>query len=251
MLLKKGQRVKVSQIDAGPVFEVGITMNLSGPGEIGGCCFCLDASGGLAEARWLVYEGNPESPDGAIKYTGAARGDSHGFEVALGKIPGTVAKVVFVAFVNGPGALNQLAYGHLRVKDGDSELARYVMSGHDFAHEKAVMAAELYRKDGEWRLYVNCQGFAEGIEGIFRHFRAGELWEAIAGAELARETTTIVVSPEQAREILEVLSRPAGREYQDDDPWPSQDDGSGAGYEAEPGPGLTGPHAPGGKPTQH
>ncbi|MDR1081878.1 MAG: TerD family protein [Deltaproteobacteria bacterium] len=219
----KGQRVKVSEITSEPVFDVGITMHLSGPGDIGAVCFCLDGAGALAEGRWLVFEGNRSSPGGAVRFMGASRDDGHDFEVTLGKVPDGVAKIVFVAFVSGPGAMNQLTYGHLRIKSADSELSRYVLSGHDFGQEKAVMLAEIYRKSGEWRLYLNGQGFAEGIEGVFRHFRAESLWEALALRESrSQEGGEIVLTPEQAREILEVLRRSAP---QDDDPWPSQEEG--------------------------
>ncbi|MDR1036165.1 MAG: TerD family protein [Deltaproteobacteria bacterium] len=221
----KGQRLKISEITREPVFDVGITMHLSGPGEIGTACFCLDASGALTEGRWLVYGDNRVSPEGAVRFMGTSRSDGDDFEVTLGKVPVGVAKIVFVAFVSGPGAMNQLTYGHLRIKAGETELARYVLSGIDFGQEKAVMLAEIYSKSGEWRLYLNGQGFAEGIEGVFRHFRAEELWKGMAeqaAAEVASPGGAVVLSSDQAREILEVLRRSAPQDY---DQWPSQDMG--------------------------
>jgi stress response protein SCP2 len=217
----KGQRLRVREITGEPTFDVGVTMNLSGPGDVGVVCFCLDASGALADGRWLVFEDNSESPFSAVRFMGAVRGDSFDFEVTLSSVPEEVARIVFVAFVSGPGAMNQLAYGHLRVKSGDDELARYVLSGHDFGQEKAVMLAELYRKGGEWRLYLNGQGFAEGIEGVFRHFKAYSLWEALTVREpVASGGTEIELTPEQAREILEIIRREAPQE---EDAWPSHE----------------------------
>ncbi|MDR1040939.1 MAG: TerD family protein [Deltaproteobacteria bacterium] len=221
----KGQRIKIREITADPSFDVGITMHLSGPGEIGCVCFCLDASGALADSRWLIFEENATSPEAAVKFMGTSRGDGHDYEVTLGNVPAEVDKIVFVAFVNGPGAMNQLTYGHLRVKAGDRELSRYVLSGHDFGQEKAVMLAEIYRKGGEWRLYLNGQGFAEGIEGVFRHFRAGNLWDALADRERRDQASRgheIVLTPEQADAILAIINRSASQE---DASWPSQDGG--------------------------
>ncbi|MDR1312246.1 MAG: TerD family protein [Deltaproteobacteria bacterium] len=217
----KGQRLKISDITREPVFDVGVTMDLSGPGEIGAACFCLDARGSLADGRWLVYEENRCSPGAAVRFMGASRDDGHDFELTLASVAPEVERIVVVAYVGGPGAMNQLTYGHLRVKAGGAELARYVMSGHDFGQEKAVMLAEIYRKSGEWRLYLNGQGFAEGIEGVFRHFDAESLWEALSLRDRREQQGSgAELSPEQAREILEVLRKSAPRE---EDGWPSQE----------------------------
>jgi stress response protein SCP2 len=234
----KGQRVSILEITDEPSFDVGVTMNLSGPGEVGCVCFCLDGAGGLADARWLVYEDNAVSPVAAIRFMGAARGDSYDFQVTLGDVPEAVERIVFVAFVSGPGAMNQLAYGHLRLKSGERELVRYVLSGHDFGQEKAVMLAEIYRKGGEWRLHLNGQGFAEGIEGVFRRFGASELWEALSGPSPGDDVTEIVLTPEQAQEILAVLERTGHGE--EEDAWPSQgaeEDGSPDYEDGEAAPG--------------
>jgi len=43
-------------------------------------------------------------------------------------------------------------------------------AGNTFAVEKAIMVADVYRKDGQWRLASNLQGFNEGLSALVRHF---------------------------------------------------------------------------------
>jgi stress response protein SCP2 len=207
----KGQRVRIRDITEDPSFIVGITMKMSGPGRIGAVCFCVDASGRLVGDRYLVYDDNSSTPELSVRFLGSSMGDTQDFEITLESVPENVTRLVFVVFVSGPGAMDQLAYGHMRLKAGDSEIARYMLSGLDFGQERAVMLAEIYRKGDEWRLHLDGQGFADGIEGVFRHFGAVELWKSLASKEAEELSTEIVLTPEQAREILAVLRRPVRR----------------------------------------
>jgi tellurite resistance protein TerA len=55
-----------------------------------------------------------------------------------------------------------------------AEAARFRFQGSDFGPEKAILVAELYRKDG-WRFAAIGQGFAGGLSALLKHFGGQEI----------------------------------------------------------------------------
>jgi tellurite resistance protein TerA len=51
---------------------------------------------------------------------------------------------------------------------------RFPWSGADFGDEKAVIVAELYRRDGTWRFGAVGQGFNGGLSALLAHFGGSE-----------------------------------------------------------------------------
>jgi len=68
------------------------------------------------------------------------------------------------------------------------------------------MIVELYRKNGEWRLTSNLQGFAEGLDALVRHF-GGEVTEEAAPAPApAPSPSTISLDKRVAAVAPELVS---------------------------------------------
>jgi tellurite resistance protein TerA len=59
---------------------------------------------------------------------------------------------------------------------------RFPWSGADFGDEKAVIVAELYRRDGSWRFGAVGQGFNGGLSALLAHFGGTEATPAPAPA---------------------------------------------------------------------
>ncbi|RZL87037.1 MAG: tellurium resistance protein, partial [Variovorax sp.] len=57
---------------------------------------------------------------------------------------------------------------------------RFPWSGADFGDEKAVIVAELYRRDGSWRFGAVGQGFNGGLSALLAHFGGTEAKPATA-----------------------------------------------------------------------
>jgi hypothetical protein len=100
------------------------------------------------------------------------QGDAAGFLFDLSRLPAAVERFVITASIDGDGAMKQLRSGYLRLLDGGSETARHAFSGTDFAAERALMLAEFYRKDGQWRFMITGQGFNGGLDALVAHFGA-------------------------------------------------------------------------------
>ncbi|MDR2456710.1 MAG: tellurium resistance TerZ family protein [Deltaproteobacteria bacterium] len=223
MLLVKGQKVKISDLTSSSVLGINITLKLTGPGHIRHVCVGLDPNRLLGDKRFFIYDQAPNSPAGAVRLLGPGLGETADYQVSLGALPGSVPRLVFASAIYGPGAFNQLAYGHLRLSQGGQELARLVVTGHDFTYEKSLILGQLYLHQGVWRLSADVQGFVTGAEGLLEHLGAAEVLSAIAPKPPER---LIIVIPavegdfDDAEELEEILDF-------EDDAWPEEDQAHG------------------------
>lgn len=100
---------------------------------------------------------------------------AHRFPVELDAVPGPVACVsVVLALPPGrPGAarFGQLAAPYVAVLDAGSgaELASFTIAG--LGEESALVALELYRRQGAWKVRAVGQGYAGGVPELLRDLR--------------------------------------------------------------------------------
>jgi stress response protein SCP2 len=172
MLLVKGQRVRLSELTASKSLEVNLTLKLTGPGPLRHVVVGLNAAQKISDPRFLVAATRPGAPAGAIRLVGPGLGESADYLVNLDALPASVPRLLFASLIAGPGSFNQLAYGHLRLSHEGRELARLVVSGHDFTIERSLILGQLYLHNGEWRLSFDGQGFVERGDGLFERLGA-------------------------------------------------------------------------------
>ena len=107
--------------------------------------------------------------------TGEGDGDDEVIELDLGKIPADVAKVVIAVsiFEAEQRAQNfgqvRNAFVRLVNKDTGTEEVRFDLT-EDYFSETAVVFAELYRNNGEWKFKAIGQGYADGMVGVAKDF---------------------------------------------------------------------------------
>lgn len=163
MSLQKGQKLK---LDSGTVAaEIAVRCTLKAPFHIDVSCFGLDAHGKLSDEAYMVFYNQPASPKEEIRLV-ADVPDSQ-FLVQLSRLPVQIDRLVFAAAVDPAHSQSMNELGSLEFRLGEHVFA---LSGADFSGEKAIMIAELYRKDGDWRLGVNGQGFNGGLDALLVHF---------------------------------------------------------------------------------
>ncbi|MGQ9660594.1 MAG: VWA domain-containing protein [Thermochromatium sp.] len=97
-----------------------------------------------------------------------------------------------MAAIDGAGTMRQLTAGRVCLIENEQIKATFALRGSDFADERALMLAEIYRKGGAWRLSATGQGFNGGLDALVRHF----------GGEIA-ERTPATPQPKPARLSLE------------------------------------------------
>ena len=171
----RGQKGKLSDLGLPSRFEVAIDMQIPGSSaDIS--CFGLDAADKLADDRYMVFYNQLASP--AREVTLALAPGRAAFQVDLDALPPSIAKLVFTAALDGGGTMRELAQA--RVQLGGA--AAFALAGADFAAEKAVILAELYRRDGQWRFGAVGQGFDGGLAALLKHFGGEETASAPAPA---------------------------------------------------------------------
>lgn len=128
----------------------------------------LDASaivlrdGVLRNDADVVYYSHLKSMDGSIKHhgdnlTGAGDGDDEQITVKLDKMDADVTNVVFVVNIYNAKIKRQTfanvdnAFIRMVDKDTGKELCRYDISSGSIDDARALIFAELYKCDGEWK----------------------------------------------------------------------------------------------------
>lgn len=152
-----------------------------------GSAFDLDAAALLVGADGkvrsntdFVYYGQLADADGSVVHqgdnlTGEGDGDDEQIVVDLTKVPADVERVVFTASIYDADArsqsFGQVRNAYIRVVDAgnDNEVVRYDLS-EDYATETALVFAELYRNNGDWKFKAVGQGYSNGLAGIAGDF---------------------------------------------------------------------------------
>ncbi|MCC7697022.1 VWA domain-containing protein [Janthinobacterium sp. EB271-G4-7A] len=179
--LSKGQRLPLANLVPDGVLQVGVAAQGL---ALDVACFGLDANGKLSDERYMTFFNQPRTPCGGVEARSGSAGDMTEFAMQLARLPASIDRLVVTASIDGGGVMSQLQSGHVRLQAGGRELARFTFAGSDFAQEKAVMLAEIYRKDGGWRCMAVGQGFNGGLDALVRHF-GGEVDQAASATPAA------------------------------------------------------------------
>ncbi|ANB05813.1 export associated protein [Streptomyces ambofaciens] len=151
-----------------------------------------DENGRVHGVEWVAHPGTPTLPGLEVSRQAAA---DHRLAVDLDAVPDAVHRVSVLlalpAAGSGPARFGAVAAPFVAVTglDGD-EVASYTITGLEA--ESAVVAVELYRRQGAWKVRAVGQGYAGGIAELLTdqnlpeaHQLAGSIHEAVAGG-LAR-----------------------------------------------------------------
>ncbi|AWL05072.1 TerD family protein [Massilia oculi] len=163
----RGQKGKLTDLGAGHAFDVDVEIAANGA-SVDVSCFGLDANDKLSDDRYMVFYNQLASPEGAVRLDlggGRAR-----FAVNLDQLPASIAKLVFVAAIDGAATMRTLGASSLSL----GSAVRFPWSGADFGDEKALIVAELYRRDGLWRFGAVGQGFNGGLSALLANFGGTE-----------------------------------------------------------------------------
>jgi tellurite resistance protein TerA len=172
----RGQKGKLADLGCSHAFTVEVDVNAPGV-SVDVSCFGLDAKDKLSDDRYMVFYNQLASPEGAVRLE--LGGSVSHFAVNLDALPASIAKLVFVAAIDGAPTMRVLGNSSLRIGGA----VNFPWSGADFGDEKAVIVAELYRRDGSWRFGAVGQGFNGGLSALLAHFGGTEAAPAPAPAQ--------------------------------------------------------------------
>ena len=184
--LQKGQRVSLVK-DNNPVKNLVVGLGWDINKYDGGFDFDLDASafltgtdGKVTNDGDFIFYNNLKHASGAVEYmgdnrTGVGDGDDEQINVDLSKIPQNIAKISFSVTINEAITrrqnFGQVENSYIRIynEETNEELIKYEL-GEDFSIETAIVVAELYRHNGEWKFNALGSGFEDGLAGLCKNF---------------------------------------------------------------------------------
>lgn len=144
--------------------------------DLDASAFLLNASGKARSPADFIFYNNLSSVEGAVKHTGDNRtgegdGDDESLKINLDLVPADVAKIVFVVTIHDAATRGQNfgqvcgAFIRLVNEDSQKEVTRYDLS-EDASTETAMLFAELYRHNGEWKFKAIGQGYKGGLASV-------------------------------------------------------------------------------------
>ncbi|MFC6014251.1 TerD family protein [Nocardia lasii] len=125
----------------------------------------LTAAGKVRSDSDFVFYNQPIAPGVEVVSPEAIR-------VTFAAVPGEIDKIVLTASLDGSGPADWGRAGPPRITVTDAAtggvLATFTPSG--LGPETALIACELYRRDGAWKVRAVGQGYAQGLAGIATDF---------------------------------------------------------------------------------
>lgn len=142
--------------------------------------FMVNSDGKVRSDSDFIFYNNLKSTCGSVEHTGdnrtgAGDGDDEAIKVDLTKVPTDVARLVFAVTIHDADTRRQnfgmVSNAFVRVvnQDDNKELARYDLS-EDASTETAMIFAEVYRHNSEWKFKAVGQGFAGGLAPLARQY---------------------------------------------------------------------------------
>ncbi|EIT86195.1 tellurium resistance protein TerD [Fictibacillus macauensis ZFHKF-1] len=184
--LAKGQKVDLTKGNPGltsVVIGLGWDTNKYDGGsdfDLDSSAFLLTNTGKVGNEKDFVFFNNLQGGNGSVVHTGdnltgAGDGDDEQIKIDLAKIPAEIDKVAFTITIHDAEArsqnFGQVSNSFVRVINEQSgeELIRYDL-GEDFSIETAIVVAELYRHNGEWKFNAIGSGFQGGLAALATNF---------------------------------------------------------------------------------
>ncbi|MER5307963.1 TerD family protein [Streptomyces sp. NPDC002773] len=122
-----------------------------------------DERGRVPGVEWIAHPGSPSLP--GVDVPGQTAAD-HRLTVDLAAVPEAVHRVsVLLALPGGAARFGAVAAPFVTVAGADgAEIASYTITG--LASESAVVALELYRRQGAWKVRAMGQGYEGGLAAL-------------------------------------------------------------------------------------
>ncbi|NEO28573.1 MAG: TerD family protein [Kamptonema sp. SIO4C4] len=186
--LQKGQKVSLEKVAPGlQAAFVGLGWDVRQTAgqdfDLDASVFLLDANEKLPSDGHFVFYNNLTSPDPEKSVrlmgdnrTGAGEGDDEALLLDLRKVPQEVQKIVFTVTIYDAEArgqnFGQVSNAFVRLVNVETkeEVLRYALA-EDYSVETAMIIAELYRRDGDWRMSAVGQGYQGGLQALLNRYQ--------------------------------------------------------------------------------
>ncbi len=148
--------------------------------DLDASAFLLNTAGKCRGEHDFIFYGQLKSPEGAVEHTGDNRtgvgdGDDEKLLIDLSRIPADVDKVVFTVSIYEAEKRRQnfgaVRNAFIRVvnREDNSEVVRFDLT-EEASNNTAMIFAELYRYNSEWKFRAVGQGFEGGLAAMARSY---------------------------------------------------------------------------------
>ncbi|YAI81823.1 MAG: TerD family protein [cyanobacterium endosymbiont of Rhopalodia sterrenbergii] len=187
--LSKGQRISLEKVSPGlEAVLVGLgwdikTVDTGFDFDIDVSVFMLGGNEKLPSDSHFIFYNNLKSPDSAhcIEHmgdslTGEGEGDDEVILVNLTKVPEEIEKLVFVVTIHQAEQrrqnFGQVENAFVRLVDVKTkeEVLRFDLT-ENYSIETAITVAEIYNKDGQWRMSAVGSGYRGGLQAILNRYQ--------------------------------------------------------------------------------
>ncbi|WP_060489582.1 TerD family protein [Pseudomonas sp. NBRC 111121] len=144
--------------------------------DLDASAFLLAANGKVRGEADFIFYNQLKSQDGSIEHTGdnrtgAGDGDDEVLKVDLSRVPADIDKIAFTVTIHDADVrkqnFGQVGGSFIRIANDvtGAEVVRYDLD-EDASTETAMIFAELYRNNGEWKFRAVGQGYAGGLKAL-------------------------------------------------------------------------------------
>lgn len=188
--LKKGQRVALEDSMKLAMVGLGWDTNRYDGGydfDLDASVFLLGSNGKLLRDEDFVFYNNLNGRDGAVVHTGDnltgdGDGDDEVIMIDFTKIPEEITKIAVVVTIYDADVrrqnFGQVDNAYIRLAKLADEfdtvgtpILRFDLT-EEFSVETALVVAEIYERNGEWKFNAVAAGYEGGLEAICRSFGA-------------------------------------------------------------------------------
>ena len=186
--LVKGQKIELGKSTKHAMVGLGWDTNRYNGGfdfDLDASVFLLNDKGKINRDEDFVFYNNLEHPSGSVKHmgdnrTGVGDGDDEQIYIDFSKIPSNIQKLAVVVTIHEAVERKQnfgmVENAYIRVtalKDANdtvgTDLLRFDLT-EDYSTETALLIAEIYRHNGEWKFGAKGDGFKDGLAGFVRMY---------------------------------------------------------------------------------
>lgn len=163
--IKKGQRIYIKEMNS-TLIKIMYEHQSAEPGiDIDNYSFKLMENGKVSCDEDLIFFGNPETEDQSVKLSSV---DGKPLVlIELKKVDTSVNKIAVCYSIYGDDTrqnFSKVSSPIIRIFGGDRELFRFALE--DLSEEKTVVASEIYRYKGEWKMSFIGAGYKSGLRQL-------------------------------------------------------------------------------------
>ena len=186
--LQKGQRVSLDSSMKHALVGLGWDTNRYDGGQdfdLDASAFLLGANGKLLRDEDFIFYNNLESRNKAVVHTGDnltgdGEGDDEVILIDFSKMPSDIEKIAICVTIHDAETrrqnFGQVSNAYIRIAklaDEFDTVGEPVLKfdlEEEFSIETALVVAEIYKKNGEWKFNAVAAGYQGGLEAIIRSF---------------------------------------------------------------------------------